>query len=636
MFFAPRPSSLILLFVPAVVTVGTAASGLWGCTRPSPPDRFTPRAVHHSFADSSAVVRHVALDLTVDFSAGVLHGTATHSLSPAPGARRVVLDTRDLEIEAVTLGPGGIAPAYRLGDEVALLGRPLMIELPPDADEVTVRYRTRPGAAALQFLDAAQTVGRTAPLLFTQSQPILARTWIPCQDNPSVRMTYEAIIRVPPGMLALMSASNPAGVNPDGVYTFTMEQPIPAYLFALAAGDLAFRTTGPCSGVYAEPSFVDTCAWEFADTERMIAAAEKLYGAYRWGRYDLLVLPPSFPYGGMENPRLTFASPTVVAGDRSLVALVAHELAHSWSGNLVTNATWDDFWLNEGFTLYFERRILEEVYGREFSETEAVIGRKELERELMLLGPDSPDTRLKVDTEGRDPDEGSGVIPYEKGYLFLRLIEETVGRARWDGYLRSYFDRHAFQSMTTERFLADLRAGLVRGERWIEDSLRIDAWVYGAGIPSNAPVARSRSLDEPETLAASYALGESTVRPAAVRWTTQQRVHFLRKLPPAMPAALMRRLDAEFRFSESRNADVGFEWFLHVIASRYEPAYAALESYLSRIGRRKFVKPLYEALAETPDGLVRARDLFSRARSGYHPVTAESIEASLHRAAAGR
>ena len=619
-----------MLFFPIVAALGTAASGLWGCARPSPSDSFTPRAVHHSFADSSAVVRHVALDLTVDFSAGVLHGTATHTLSLASGARRVVLDTRDLEIEAVTLGPGGIAAAYRLGDEVALLGRPLVIELPPGADEVTVRYRTRPGAAALQFLDAAQTAGRTAPLLFTQSQPILARTWIPCQDNPSVRMTYEATVRVPPGMLALMSASNPAGVNADGVYTFTMEQPIPAYLIALAAGDLAFRTTGPRSGVYAEPSFVDTCAWEFADTERMIAAAEKLYGAYRWGRYDLLVLPPSFPYGGMENPRLTFASPTVVAGDRSLVALVAHELAHSWSGNLVTNATWDDFWLNEGFTLYFERRILEEVYGREFSETEAVIGQKELERELKLLGPDSPDTRLKVDTEGRDPDEGSGVIPYEKGYLFLRLIEETVGRARWDGYLRSYFDRHAFRSMTTGAFLADLRRELIAGDSTVEKTIGIDAWVYGTGIPANAPVPRSASLEEPARLAVAYAGGEGTMRPGKPRWTTQQWVQFLRKLPPSMPARLMGRLDAEFGFSATGNADIGFEWFLHVIQSRYEPSYPALEAYLTHIGRRKFVKPLYEELAKTPEGLTRARRIFAAAGPGYHPITRESVEAVLN------
>lgn len=629
MFFAWRPIGLPLLIFPTLVALGTAASGLWGCARPSASDSFTPRAVHHSFADSSAVVRHVALDLTVDFAAGILRGTATQTVALAPGARRVVLDTRDLEIEAVTLGPGAIAAAYRLGEEVASLGRPLVIELPPDAHQVTVRYRTRPGAAALQFLDAVQTVGRTAPLLFTQSQPILARTWIPCQDNPAVRMTYAATVRVPPGMLALMSASNPTGVTADGVYTFTMEQPIPAYLFALAAGDLAFRSTGPRSGVYAEPSFVDTCAWEFADTERMIAAAEKLYGPYRWGRYDLLVLPPSFPYGGMENPRLTFASPTVVAGDRSLVALVAHELAHSWSGNLVTNATWDDFWLNEGFTLYFERRILEEVYGREFSETEAVIGQKELERELTLLGPESPDTRLKVNTEGRDPDEASGVIPYEKGYLFLRLIEETVGRARWDGYLRSYFDRHAFRSMTTEQFLADLRQAFPPGDVGLDQKIGIDAWVYQPGIPANAPVPRSSSLDQPAEFAAAIARGEPPAKGVTPRWTTQQWVHFLRKLPPAMPAPLMRRLDEKYGFSATRNADIGFEWYLHVIRNRYEPAYGALDSYLTRIGRRKFVYPLYQELAKTPEGLTRARQVFDLAREGYHPVTRESVQALL-------
>ena len=286
-----------------------------------------------------------------------------------------------------------------------------------------------------------------------------------------------------------MSAENPTAVNAEAVYSFAMPHPVPSYLLALAVGELEFRPLGgsPRAGVYAEPPVVEKAAAEFADTEKMIAAAEALYGPYRWGRYDLLVLPPSFPFGGMENPRLTFATPTIIAGDRSLVSLVAHELAHSWSGNLVTNATWNDFWLNEGFTTYFEMRIMEAVYGREHSEMLAALAHQDLADAVAEAGATSPDTHLRLNLAGRNPDEGVTSIPYDKGYFFLRLIEETVGREAWDAFLRGYFDTFAFQSMDTDGFLAYLREKLLAGRPGVEEKLQIAAWVDGPGIPANCP-----------------------------------------------------------------------------------------------------------------------------------------------------
>ncbi|MDB5267096.1 MAG: aminopeptidase, partial [Hymenobacter sp.] len=398
----------------------------------------------HSSAGSSPVrVRHLALALTVDFDQHTLAGTATWHLANPGAAPEFVLDTRDLTIEAVeAFDAAGQATLtdFTLGSPDAILGRALRVTLMPATTAVRIRYRTAPHAAALQWLKPEQTAG-TEPFLFTQSQAILARTWLPCQDSPGIRFTYEATVRVPAHLLALMSAENPQALSPTGEYHFRMAQPIPAYLMALAVGDLAFAPLSGRTGIYAEPATLPVATHEFTDLENMVAAAEQLYGPYRWERYDLLVLPPSFPFGGMENPRLTFVTPTILAGDRSLTSLVAHELAHSWSGNLVTNATWNDFWLNEGFTVYFERRIMEHLYGREYADMLQVLGRTALHHTIEEIGAASPDTHLHLALAGRDPDEGLTEIAYEKGCALLLTLESLVGRPRLDAFIKEYFAR---------------------------------------------------------------------------------------------------------------------------------------------------------------------------------------------------
>jgi len=584
----------------------------------------------HSFSRPSEVaVEHLILDLSVDFPARRLSGRASLRLhSKSSGADTLYLDTRDLDIQRVTLEDGKTEAPFTLGDPVPHLGRSLAIRIPPGTTWVHVDYATAPDAAALQWLTPAQA-GSALPLLFTQSEAILARTWVPCQDTPAVRQTYEATVRVPPGFLALMSAENPTAKTADGIYHFRMPQPVPSYLLALAVGDLAWKQLSNRSGVYALPETLERAAWELADTPRMMAAAEKLYGPYRWGRYDLLVLPPSYPYGGMENPRLTFATPTILAGDRSLVSLVAHELAHSWSGNLVTNANWNDFWLNEGFTVYIERRIMEALYGKDYADMLAVLGRQDLEDTLREKGTDSPDTRLHLDLAGRDPDDGVSDIAYEKGALLLTTVEAAVGRERFDRFLRGYFDTFAFQSMDSRRFVAYLKAHLLDTHPGLAESLRLDDWIYAPGLPQTAITVRSAAFARIDQAIAAFAAGTPPAQLDTKGWTTHHWLRFLRNLPQPLAPARMADLDSSFHFTDTGNDEILDAWLLLALRNTYEPAGAALERFLIAVGRRKYLQPLYTELAKTPAGAETALRIYAQARPGYHPITRAAIDKIL-------
>src|SRR5688572_558356 len=453
---------MTLTFSRVSVLTGLLAAACLACTetakQPAASDPAVVQDVHSYARPAEARVQHVSLRLVPDFTAKRIGGTARLAIQRSAGADSIILDIRDLAIKRVTDARGDTL-AFHVGASDSIRGSPLSIRLPATGDTIVIEYETSPDAAAVQWLEPAQTAGKKLPFLFTQGQAILTRTWVPTQDSPGIRQTYDATVLVPKGMRAVMSAEM---LTPDGepgddanrtAYRFRMTNPIPPYLIALAVGDLAFRKIGENTGVWAEPSVVDKAANEFVEVDQMIAAAEKLYGPYRWGRYDILVLPPSFPFGGMENPRLTFATPTVLAGDRSLVSLIAHELAHSWSGNLVTNATWDDFWLNEGFTTYIESRLMEELRGKPYADMLRQLGRQSLETTVADLGPTSPDTRLHLDLTGRDPDAGMTDIAYEKGAAFLQTLESVVGREKLDTFLKGYFDNHAFKPMTSEQFV---------------------------------------------------------------------------------------------------------------------------------------------------------------------------------------
>jgi leukotriene-A4 hydrolase len=575
----------------------------------------------HSYARPHEVrVTHVALDLTADFDARVLSGTASLQLQRNGSASQVVLDTKGLDVQRVTAGDTELK--FALGAEDKILGRALTVELPAGATEITVTYRTSPDAAALQWLQPSQTAGGKRPYLYSQGEAIFTRTWIPTQDTPGVRQTYSARVTVPRDLRAVMSAEQltPQGIESTAgrTFEFRLTQPVPPYLIAIGAGDIAFRQVGPRTGVYTEPSMLDAAANELVDLEKMVAAAEALLGPYRWGRFDVLVLPPSFPLGGMENPRLTFATPTILAGDRSLVSLIAHELAHSWSGNLVTNATWNNFWLNEGFTTYVENRLMEALYGAERARMLQVLDRRSLETEITRLGgPASKDTILHIDLTGRDPDDALTDIAYEKGATFLRLLEATFGRQAFDAYLKSYFERHAFQSITTAEFESDLR----------EHLLKLQEWLYQPGLPDNAPVPSSDALARVEKDSTSFAAGAPAATiGAANAWSTQEWQHFLVTLPDKLSASQMADLDRTFGLSQRRNAEVLFAWLRVAIRNRYAPAMPALERFLTSQGRRKFLRPLYEDLMKTDWGKVDARRIYERARPLYHSLSTNTLD----------
>lgn len=611
-----------------LIVVVLLGAGLAHGAAPAPQPGRDP----HSHANPEHVrVRHLDLHLEVRFDRKVLTGEAVLTVERTSTDVRqpLVLDTRQLRIEKVeAAAPGGPyqETPFTLGAADPILGQALSVRLPEQVGRVRIRYTTSPQASALQWLDREQTAGKRHPFLFTQSQAIEARSWIPLQDTPRVRQTYRARIDTPRELLAVMSARNDPEQQRTGTYQFEMTQPIPSYLIALAVGDLEFRALGPRTGVYAEPGVVARAAAEFGDMEAMIAAVEKLYGPYRWERYDILVLPPSFPYGGMENPRLTFASPTVLAGDRSLVALVAHELSHSWSGNLVSNATWSDFWLNEGFTVYLERRILEQVYGKSRADIEAVLGRRGLERELAVLPP--RDQVLAIDLNGRPPIEGLTDVSYEKGALFLRHLEATVGRARFDAFLRSYFEHFAFQSITTGQFAAYLGRHLLQGDPGLAARANVAEWLYQPGIPRGAPVLTAEALSQVEAQARAFAAGSTRAADLpGQRWTTQEWLHFLTTLPPDLPRGRLGELDEAFGLTRSGNAEVVFQWLALAVKHRYEPASGRLEDFLTSQGRRKFLKPLYEELVKTPEGKERAQRIYRKARPTYHPIAVETVDA---------
>jgi leukotriene A-4 hydrolase/aminopeptidase len=580
---------------------------------------------YHSFANpEEVIVTHLDLDLRADFEQKQLSGTVGLDIKRVQqDANTLILDTRDLNINSVTVA--GKAVPFELKPADENLGAALHIDLPSGAERLVIAYQTSPSASGAQWLTPAQTAGKKHPFLFTQAQAIHARSFIPLQDSPKVRVTYTATIRTPKELLAVMSASNDPDTERDGVYEFTMPQAIPSYLIALAIGDLEFQAMGPRTGVYAEPSMLEAAAKEFEDTESMLIATENKYGPYGWDRYDLLILPPSFPFGGMENPRLSFITPTVIAGDKSLVALIAHELAHSWSGNTVTNATWRDLWLNEGFTTYLTYRIMEMIYGEARYNMEAVLGYQDLQNDIASLSAN--DQILAIDLRGRDADDVFSNIPYEKGALFLREIEQKIGRDNFDTFLLQYFEDFAFKSITTDEFIAYLKKTLLAQYPDKLSAERIDQWIFEPGIPAGAPVPDSDAFVKVDNARNAWLSGSTSAEKIDTsNWTVHQWLYFLNNMPDELNDEQLLALDSAFDLTNSQNNEIAHSWLMIAVQNEYKPAYNRLFEYLTSIGRNKLVKPLYRELSKTKEGKAFAKKAFDKAKAGYHPLTVSANE----------
>ena len=677
--------------------------------------------IHHSYAnDGEFLITHMDMRLAVNFADKTIEGWVEYSLvhaylrdnrkpgsvppdhfNPITGNHILLLDHRDMDVLGVyaggsfdkksgTLKNGAKGLLFEVGSGVAdtlLFGKPLEIEVPRSQSKIVIHYKTRPSAGALQWLSPAQTYDQTHPFLFSQSQAILARTWIPLQDKPSVRFTYTSEVRVvcgigvedpdinPTDFNVVMSAvklGNPEGdiVSNNKVHRFEQKKPIPSYLMAIAVGSFGYKSLGKNTGVYAEHKLLQKAAWEFADLQKMVDAASEMFGEYAWGDYNVLVLPPSFPFGGMENPVVTFATPTIIAGDRSLVSLLAHELAHSWSGNLVTNRTWDDYWLNEGFTVYVESRIMEQLYGKNYADMLRVLGKGELDKTLGWMLKEAPeDSHLRLHLGDRDPDEGLTDIAYEKGRFFLMMLEQLYGRAAFDEFLNGHFRKYAFGTVTTDLFLADLKAfhekqvagnGLSPLPTWRDFEPRVMAWIDGEGLPVGGfPVLESKEFERVEQQVSKFLWSGEPLHPGSSipcdasvidtsGFTTHHWLQLLRKLhtradgsPGRLSREEMAGLDARFHFTQTQNAEIACDWFVLSIQSDYRPAYQAMHDFLLKVGRRKFLMPIYEALLAQyvvkdgkyewafAQGKEMATEIFLQAEPGYHSVAARSLRELL-------
>lgn len=601
----------------------------FGCKTSTQKDSMKTVMDPHSFSNPSITkVKHLDLDLKINFENKRIEGLASYTLEADHGSE-LILDNLGLIIQSIQIESGGSLTEahYHIDTIDPVLGAGIHIELKAKTEKVRIQYRSGQNAYALQWLPKEQTRRKKYPFLFTQSQSIYARSWIPCPDGPGIRFTYHAKVSAPKDLMVVMSATNSMQRTSDGIYEFDMEIPIPAYLLALAVGDFDFKAIGNRTGVYAEPGLLDKAAAEFSDLENMLITAENLYGPYPWKRYDVIVLPASFPFGGMENPRITFLTPSVIAGDQSLTSLLAHELAHSWSGNLVTNASWNDFWLNEGFTTYFESRIMEALYGKPYADMLSSLGFQDLNKTMHEMGTENPLSKLKLNLQGMDPEEALTDIAYEKGKLLLRFLEERTGRAAFDQFLKNYFEYFKYKSNTSEGFLKFAVEHLIKQDTSLLDTVK--KWIYEPGLISFTPAydtLRFKNIDQ------SLVLFLKTMNPKSLHsdaWTTHEWIYFIRKLPSDKNIQRCLILNSTFKLSTARNSEIKCAWFEYALKNNFgKQILPDIQNFLIQNGRRKYLMPIYTAMLDNALNK-EAWIIFEMAKSGYHPISLNSVQKLL-------
>ncbi|XP_047031004.1 leukotriene A-4 hydrolase isoform X1 [Helicoverpa zea] len=587
-----------------------------------------------------AIIRHISLSLNVDFEKHVLSGQAKLDFDVLTDINDLILDASNLKIESIE-SEDGSPLQYKLGENIPNMGSKLTILLGKQqaAGEklsVTIKYSTHPQASALQWLDPEQTSGKKHPYLFSQCQPIHARSILPCQDTPAVKFTYDAEVTAPEEFTVLMSALR-AGVK-NNKTTFRQPMPLPSYLVALAVGVLESRTLGPRSMVWSEKEEIERSAWEFAETEKYLQAAEKLCGKYEWTQYDLLVLPPSFPYGGMENPCLTFVTPTLLAGDRSQADVIVHEIMHSWTGNLVTNRNFEHFWLNEGFTVFLERKVgaslindtAEAKRSRDFH---SLLGLQELNEAINdELGPTNPLTRLVVDLNGVHPDDAFSTVPYEKGSLFLIYLERLAGGPEvFDDFLRSYLAKFSKKSLDTDQFKAYLLDYFKDNEAL--KKVDWETWLYKSGMPPIIPDYDTTMTKAISALVVKIDDLNSTITSDDVAtFTPHQMIHMLQQLidRPALPLDRLAAIGKEYKISGNKNTEILYRWLRLCVRSRDETKINDVFNFVNSQGRMKYVRPLYRDLYAWEDVREQAIENFLKNEKYMMHVSAYTLRKDLH------
>ncbi|KAF9921851.1 Leukotriene A-4 hydrolase [Linnemannia zychae] len=590
---------------------------------------------------------HIHLNLAVDFVTKTLSGSAELDIEAiADIVSKLILDTSYLAIKSVTLD--GTPLKHTMADRDEKYGSALTIELGKtlnkgDKAKIVIDYSTTDECTACQWLEPSQTVGKKHPYLFTQCQAIHCRSMVPCQDSPSIKLTYSANINAP--LRAVMSAV-PTGeekqANGTTTYKFQQKTRMPSYLIALAVGNLEGREIGPRSTVWTEPEVIEAAAWEFVDTESFIRTGEELLTPYDWGRYDLLVLPASFPYGGMENPCLTFVTPSLLAGDRSLVDVVAHEIAHSWMGNLVTTENWEHFWLNEGFTVFVERKILGRMQGNEHAEFSAIIGHKALVESVDIYGKEHPFTALRPCLRGEDPDDAFSSIPYEKGFNLLYYLEKHLGGPDvFEPYLRAHVQEFAGRSINTDDWKAFLYSFMEKnfGQEKVDLLNQVDweAWLAGTGMPPVENKFDDTLAKECNCLCKRWDNSRHVEKPTEFSskdiegFSSNQKVVFLERVSEldSLPHSHLELMDELYGLTQVRNAEVRFRWHMVCLKANYEKMYPEVAQFASTMGRMKFCRALLRALYLAKNGSELARETFIKNRSFYHPIAATMIAKDL-------
>ena len=582
---------------------------------------------------NEVVVTNLKWEAAVDFDETNLVGKVTYTLQRnTRDAKRLCLDTSHLVIQGVT-GDTNVSLSYKLHPvSKPHLGQLLEINLDPSTKAVTVAYNTTPQSSASQWLPPSQTAGKKHPYLFTQCQAIHARSLFPCQDRPGVKMTYSAKITCPRWSTCVMSAllQKQEEVGDKIVFFFLQPVPISSYLVALAVGELAKVDICETVAIYSEPCVAEAAAHEFAQTNDFLKIATDLAGTeYVWKRYDLLCLPPSFPYGGMENPCLTFVTPTLLAGDRSLADVVAHEIAHSWTGNLVTNATWQHFWLNEGWTTWFQRKIMAKIHKDEkFVDFDAIGGYKTLQETVEHM-PDKFTSLIPLlgDT---DPDEYYSSVPYEKGFNLLYSLEKRVGTPDFEAFFKAYVKTFAYKTLTSEDF-KDFFITFFKGREEIK-TIDWEAWFHHPGMPPEVSVFDQSIAKEAQQLAGLWlavdtnggALPDTDIS----SWTTNSVLCFLDALQGhTFKLSSIFAMNAKYGYAESHNAEILFRFCQLALAAKDRYILPVVVRFITTQGRMKFTRPLYRSLYQFDR--VLAVDTFLKHQDFYHPICAKMVAADL-------